>query len=147
MVRKPSIKKHLTAFAEHNTANPEQKKSVHLTYHKLNGRTVKRKIDPLSIKNEVVVAWDHKRQALRSFKMERIKHMEKNAFWDGFGKQANHLAEVAGLGTLAAPSIQALRGKPMKEHNAHKVELAGLGILAAPSIAHGIKTMASRFKK
>jgi len=47
-----------------------------------------------------------------------------------------HAAEVAGLGLLAVPSIQKLRNKPMKEHNAAKFDAAGLGVLAAPSIAH-----------
>lgn len=51
------------------------------------------------------------------------------------------LVEVGGLGVLALPSIQALRGKPMSDHKAHKFELAGLGILAAPyarSLAKGL---------
>lgn len=63
--------------------------------------------------------------------------MKKEAFWNGFVKKAEafgHAAELAGLGALAVPSIQALRGKPMKERTAHKMELAGLGILAAPTL-------------
>ena len=61
--------------------------------------------------------------------------MEKTAFWEGFEKRANtlgHIGELAGLGLLAAPSVQALRGKDMKESTKHKLELGGLGILAAP---------------
>jgi uncharacterized ParB-like nuclease family protein len=63
--------------------------------------------------------------------------MEKKAFWQGFYKKASwgHAAELAGLGTLAVPSIQKLRGKSMSENAAHKTELAGLGVLAAPSAA------------
>ena len=59
-----------------------------------------------------------------------------DSFFAGFEKQANlktHIAEVAGLGTLAVPSIQHLRNKKMPENRAHKYEVAGLGILAAPS--------------
>lgn len=48
-------------------------------------------------------------------------------------KTASHVAELAGLGILAAPSAAALAGKRMKDHTAHKYELAGLGTLAAPS--------------
>jgi len=51
-------------------------------------------------------------------------------------KEANalgHAAELAGLGVLARPSIQKLRGKPVSEKSERVHELAGLGILAAPS--------------
>lgn len=57
-------------------------------------------------------------------------------FWTGFEKKAGigtHVAELAGLGTLAAPSIQGMRGKPMSDKNTRRAEVAGLGILAAPS--------------
>lgn len=73
--------------------------------------------------------------------------MEK--FFEGFEKKAetaSHLAELAGLGILAVPSIQNLRGKPMGENKAHKYELAGLGTLAAPSVYHLGKKLASRGK-
>ena len=59
-----------------------------------------------------------------------------NKFFEGFEKRAGlgtHAAEVAGLGILAVPSIQALRKKPVGEKATHKYELAGLGTLAAPS--------------
>jgi len=65
--------------------------------------------------------------------------MLSTKFWDGFEKQANafsHAAELGGLATLAAPSVQALRGKKMKDSTAHKTELAGLGILAAPTLVN-----------
>ncbi len=97
--------KHFEKAVAHNQAN-DKKKSFHVTYKKLNGRTVKRKIDPVSLRNNVVVAFDHKRQALRSFKIERLKGMEKAAFWKGFEKSAldkNRLAigaGVAGAGLL-----------------------------------------------
>lgn len=47
---------------------------------------------------------------------------------------ARHLMELGGLGTLAAPSIQELRHKPMSEKNKAVAEVAGLGTLAAPYV-------------
>lgn len=61
---------------------------------------------------------------------------------DGFFKKANAAAELAGLGMLAVPSIQHLRGKPMSEDTKSKLEIAGLGTLAAPyayNAAKGLK--------
>lgn len=136
-MKKEAFIKRMTKVVEHNQDNPEKQKNVRLTYKKLNGRTVKRKILPLSIKGNVVVAHDHKRDAIRSFKIERIKQMEKAAsFWGGFKKRASfgHAAEIAGLATLAAPTIAHMAGKPMKEKHKNVAELAGLGILAAPAV-------------
>jgi hypothetical protein len=125
---------HIEGLIEHNKANPERK-SVHINYHKMSTkRHVKRKVDPLSIKGPNLIAYDHKRKALRSFRMDRIKSMEKTAFWDGFMKRANAAAELAGLGLLAVPSIRSLQGKPVKEKTKDIMETAGLGILAAPYI-------------
>ena len=73
--------------------------------------------------------------------------MEK--FFEAFEKKAetaSHLAELAGLGIIAAPSIQHLRGKPMSESKAHKYEIAGLGTLAAPSVYHLGKKFVSKGK-
>jgi len=58
-------------------------------------------------------------------------------FFDGFEKKAGvgtHIAEVAGLGALAVPSLKHLTGKKLPEDTVHKLELAGLGTLALPSI-------------
>lgn len=150
------MKKILNAFTKaigHNEKN-DQKKSFQITYKKLNGRTVKRKIDPSSLRNNVVVAYDHKRKAVRSFKLERIQSMQKTAFMQGFYKQASlgehltHAAELGGLGILAAPSIKKMvTGKEMSENNKHKTELAGLGVLAAPSAVHVAKSLAGKFSK
>lgn len=63
-------------------------------------------------------------------------------FWLGFEKKASGwatAAELGGLGTLAIPSVQQLRGKKMKDSTTSKLEIAGLGTLAAPYIANGIK--------
>lgn len=65
---------------------------------------------------------------------------------------ARHLIELGGLGTLAAPSIQELRHKPMSEKSKAGLEVAGLGALAAPyaydlARAHGpspVRSMLSR---
>lgn len=46
--------------------------------------------------------------------------------------------DVAGLGALAAPTIQHMRGKQMSEKNKNRMELAGLGTLGASVAAeHG----------
>ena len=65
---------------EHNSkAELEKRRHVHLTYQKLNGRTVKRKVTPYALKGNVLVGFDHKRKETRSYRMERVKHMEKAA--------------------------------------------------------------------
>ncbi len=48
----------------------------------------------------------------------------------------DHAVELGGLGILARPSIQKLRGKPVTERSESKHELLGLGALAAPSAYH-----------
>jgi hypothetical protein len=45
-----------------------------------------------------------------------------------------HLMELGGLATLAAPSVQELRHKPMSEKRKAGLEVAGLGTLAAPYV-------------
>ena len=65
-----------------------------------------------------------------------------NPFLNGFFKKASAwgtAAELGGLGTLAIPSIQHLRGKPMSENTKSKLEIAGLGTLAAPYVVGGIR--------
>lgn len=47
-----------------------------------------------------------------------------------------HAAEIAGLGILARPSIQKLRGKQVSHRSEAGHELVGLGTLAAPSAYH-----------
>lgn len=55
-----------------------------------------------------------------------------------------HLVELGGLGTLAAPSIQELRHKPMSEKAKAGLEVAGLGALAAP-YAHDLAMKSRRY--
>lgn len=47
------------------------------------------------------------------------------------------VAELGGLGLLAAPSVSALAGHPWEEKNKTLAEIGGLGVLAAPS-AHNL---------
>jgi hypothetical protein len=62
------------------------------------------------------------------------------------GSAAEHLTEIAGLGVLAKPSIDRLRGKEVDERKAAKQEIAGLGILAAPSALKLGKSAYNKFK-
>jgi len=124
--------RHIHRLITHNEKN-EERKAVHIDYHKASTkRRVKRKVDPLKVKGSVLVAYDHKRKAIRSFRIDRIKSMEKSAFWNGFLKRANLAAELGGLGMLAIPSASHLAGKPLSEKRTHQLEIAGLGTLAAP---------------
>jgi hypothetical protein len=52
---------------------------------------------------------------------------------DAVKPHAGHLTELAGLGILAKPSIDELRGKKVDEKKKARTEVAGLGVLAAPS--------------
>jgi len=61
---------------------------VHITYRKENGEVSKRKVRPLAVKGKsLFVAHCHERNAIRSFRVERID-MIKSAFWEGFEKKA-----------------------------------------------------------
>lgn len=64
-------------------------KTVHLKYRKANGEVVTRKVKPLTAKGMNLVAHDHTRGAIRSFRIDRIESMEKSAFWQGFEKAAS----------------------------------------------------------
>lgn len=52
------------------------------------------------------------------------------------GGVLGHAVELGGLGILARPSLNEMRGKPMDERSKAKHELLGLGTLAAPSAYH-----------
>jgi hypothetical protein len=62
-----------------------------------------------------------------------LETMKKRA---SIGEALGHATEIAGLGVLAKPSLDRLRGKKVDERKASKQELAGLGILALPSALH-----------
>lgn len=134
-------RKAVDAAVVHNQDNPIRQ-SFQMSYHKKSTkRIVKRKIDPLRIKGNLLLAFDHKRKALRSFHLDGVKSMEKTAFWDGFLKQAYGPAELAGLATLAAPSVAHLTGRKMSDKATHAAEVTGLGILAMPYIAKALKNL------
>lgn len=74
----------------------------------------------------------------------------------GTGLAANHMlgeksagaaSEIAGLGMLAVPSVQHLRGKDMSENSKSKWELAGLGTLAAPYAVHGMRHIGGMLRR
>ena len=50
---------------------------VHITYRKLNGRTVKRKVTPYEVKGNLLIGHDHKREAVRSYRMDRLTNVQK----------------------------------------------------------------------
>lgn len=64
--------------------------------------------------------------------LEKYPTLQKLSSW---GEMAGHAAEVGGLGILAAPTVQHLRGekKEMSDRKKAAYELGGLGVLAAPS--------------
>lgn len=63
-------------------------KTVHISYKKENGEVSERKVRPLAVKGKsLFMAHCHERNAIRSFRVERI-NMVKHAFWDGFEKRA-----------------------------------------------------------
>lgn len=65
-----------------------KEKDLHITYRKENGEVSERKVRPLAVKGKsLFVAHCHKRNAIRSFKVERIS-MIKSAFWEGFEKRS-----------------------------------------------------------
>lgn len=69
-------------------------KTVHIKYRKANGEVVTRKVKPLTAKGLNLLAHDHTRGAIRSFRIDRIESMEKSAFWRGFEKAAAERGEV-----------------------------------------------------
>jgi len=51
----------------------------------------------------------------------------------GMGENLGHAFELGGLGILARPTIQEMRGQQVSERSKHIHEVAGLGTLAVPS--------------
>jgi len=88
-------------------------------------------------------------EAARKKRMEKLSSILSNgsSFWSGFEKRASGwstAAELGGLGVLAVPSIQKLRGHPMDEDTAAKMEILGLGTLAAPYLGSMARTGAGK---
>ena len=68
--------------------------------------------------------------------------------YSGFKNELEKIAyhsvvDIAGLGMLAAPTVQKMRGKEMSEKGTHAAELGGLGVLAGSS-AHKIYSGAKK---
>lgn len=57
----------------------KNKGNVSIKYKKKNGRTVRRTVTPQSIRNGLLVGYDHKRQAIRSYKLDGISDLKKVA--------------------------------------------------------------------
>jgi len=88
------------------------------------------------------IAKDHLEENPKYY--SKLKKME-----EGFKKSASfgsHIAEMAGLGILAVPTIQEMRGKKVSAKAKHTAELAGLGTLAIPSAVEMGKNIASKSK-
>lgn len=149
----PGYIEHINEIIAHNKANPQQR-SVRIRYHKLSTRRhVNRAVSPLSLNGNLLVAFDHKRKAIRTFRTDRIKSMEKIAFWRGFEKKANAglhaLADVGSLGVLMAPSAAALSGHHVNEKAKDAAEVAGLGgliALQAKPAYQGVKSIGRYLK-
>jgi hypothetical protein len=107
--------------------------SLLIHYKKLNGRTVKRKIEPRSWRGHTLVAYDHKRKAVRSFRMERVKHMEKAAGMNYYrlpkGHPHYHLTTQSGPNAGAIASVH-----PVKQWEQHKVDESSMTRTGGPSL-------------
>jgi len=57
---------------------------------------------------------------------------------------AHTLMEVGGLGAIAAPYVAEEMGKPLNKSTSRRLELAGLGTLAIPSVVDSIKHLRRR---
>ena len=101
---KMGINKRQTAMINrmiaYNASSPEKRRAFMMSYKKMNGRVVKRKVDPLALKDtkkgQVILGWDHRRKAYRTFKPERVVEMKKVAFWQGFVKKATTINQRIG---------------------------------------------------
>jgi len=78
-------------------------------------------------------------QATRAAVLQMFPKLASTGNW-------GHAAEIAGLGVLARPSINHLRGKEMSEKSKALHEVGGLGILAAPSAYEMGKSFLNRAK-
>ena len=86
--------------------------NVHISYTKADGTKSDRKVKPLAVKGKsLFVAHCHERNAIRSFKVERID-MIKKAFWDGFEKRAKVTLE----------DVEARMGAYLKPNHIDKVQ-------------------------
>ena len=106
--------------------------NVHISYTKADGTKSDRKVKPLAVKGKsLFVAHCHERNAIRSFKVERID-MIKKAFWDGFEKRAyNYDYETKELGKYY---VGRSKNKPASKL---KSSLIGAGVGGALGAGYG----------
>lgn len=122
--KESSCQESLAQAVAHNKANQEARKSVHITYKKGNGRTVKRRIDPLEVKKDnLLMAYDHKRKALRTFRMDRVQHVKhaSKMKWPQVGTAA---------GGVLGGFMGAMAGRNSDVRKEDKKEMATLGAIA-----------------
>lgn len=87
--------------------------------------------------SEQLAATFLKSPSLASKAKSGLSSLAKHAS-DSPGKAILHgAADMAGLGALAAPTIQKMRGKEMSERGTHAAEIGGLGLLALP-VGHNL---------
>lgn len=88
----PEHVKLINEAIRHNAKGKQ--KDVIISYKKENGETSDRKVRPFAVKDKsLFLAHCHERNAIRSFRVERIS-MVKQAFWDGFVR--THHTKTAG---------------------------------------------------
>lgn len=103
----PEHVKLINEAIRHNMRGKE--KDLHITYRKENGEESERKVRPLAVKGKsLFVAHCHERNAIRSFRVERIG-MVKSAFWDGFEKRAEQSPPGPGRRRLGKPRTDSER--------------------------------------
>lgn len=82
----PEHAKLINEAIRHNAKGGDR--NLQISYKKENGEVSERKVKPLAVKGKsLFVAHCHERNAIRSFRVERI-NMVKQAFWNGFEKRA-----------------------------------------------------------
>jgi hypothetical protein len=100
----PEHVKLINEAIRHNAKGKQ--KDIVISYKKENGEVSERKVRPFAVKDKsLFVAHCHERNAIRSFRVERIS-MVKQAFWNGFEKQSAARSEI--LGTTLNPFSAAL---------------------------------------
>ena len=99
--------------------------NVHISYVKADGTKSDRKVRPLAVKGKsLFVAHCHERNAIRSFKVERID-MIKKAFWEGFEKRAAFVkkAGIRGYAYAHTDNPEEARRKILNfdDHGSHEI--------------------------
>ena len=119
----PEHVKLINEAIRHNARGKE--KDVHITYRKENGEVSERKVRPLAVKGKsLFVAHCHERNAIRSFRVERIT-MVKKAFWEGFEKRALSHGLLSRAAESSLQRAKSLSGKEATRELRRSGRLAG----------------------